>query len=744
LLLWALVGWAQVPAARPGDSPLAATDRPVVALVLSGGGARGLAHIGVLRALRELDVPVDMVVGTSMGSVVGGAYAAGRSVDELEAIVRTIAWDRVLSDRPPRDRLPLRRREEYLILPSRLDFSLGRGGLSLPPATAGNSALEQVLQALVPEGFHERPANALGLPFLAVAADLLTGDLVELSDAPLTQAMRASMSVPGVFAPVRLQGRVLVDGGLVRNLPVDLARAMGAQVIIAVNLGTSLAAEDSLGTSLGVAQQMLTLLTEQNVQRSLKELGPSDVLISPELRGLGFLDFAEFERAFVAGHEATLALADRLRALAVPKAVASQRDSQRTAPGLTTDQRLPLGRITVTGTQRIHADALIADAGLSIGQVMGAEEVREAAARLYGRPDIAGVETTLTAQDGQQHLTLQVKEADWAHSRVRLGLQLRSDFADENSFGIRALHVASSLNSWGAELRTVVNVGTQRQLSAEWWQPLGPGSPWHLSASLSYEAASQDLYVDRRTAARVGVRGTGLDLSAGYRLGHWGEVRLGYGRSVGTSKQLIPADPAATATFAANYLVAQLRADTMDPIAFPIKGHLIDVSWTRPLHDGNGANLSPRSEFTGLRAFSWGAWGGHVYGEWAHASSGDAGGRLGGFLRLSGTNPQSVDGNTVLFGRLVLARRVGALPVFLGDALRAGFSVEFGNGVAAGQALQLADLKLAGSVFLALDTRFGPFYLGAGTTLAGSGTYLGASSPRGSSSRAYLFLGPIW
>lgn len=714
----------------------------MVALVLSGGGARGLAHIGVLRALRELDVPVDMVVGTSMGSVVGGAYAAGRSVDELEAIVRTIAWDRVLSDRPPRDQLPLRRREEDLILPSRLDFALGRGGLSLPPATAGNSALEQVLQALVPASLHEQPANALRLPFLAVAADLLTGDLVELRDAPLTQAMRASMSVPGVFAPVRMQGRVLVDGGLVRNLPVDLARAMGAQVIIAVNLGTSLAAEDSLGTSLGVAQQMLTLLTEQNVQRSLKELGPSDVLISPELEGLGFLDFAEFERALLAGHEATLAAADRLRALAVPKLVASQRDSQRTAAGLTTDKRLPLGRITVTGAQRINPDALIVHTGLRIGQIVSAEEVREAAARLYGRTDIAAVETTLTEQDGQQQLTLQVKEADWAHSRVRLGLLLRSDFADDNAFGIRALHVASSLNSWGGELRTVLNVGTQRELRTEWWQPLGPGSPWHVSASLGYGASAQDLYIDRRAVARIGARFSSAELAAGYQFGDWGEMRLGYGRIVSTGEPLIPADPDATRRFAANYLEVGLRADTMNPIAFPIKGYLIDAAWTRVLRNGEGTNLSLRSEVTGLRAFSRGAWGGHFYGEWSHASAGDSGNSLGGFLRLSGSTPQSIDGNTVLFGRLVLARKVGALPVFLGDALRAGFSAELGNGVAAGQALQLGNLKLAGSVFLTLDTRFGPLYLGAGATRGGGKAYLGAGTA--SSTRAYLFLGPVW
>ena len=721
------------PAALPVEPSASAgvPDRPRVGLVLSGGGARGLAHIGVLRALRELEVPVDLVVGTSMGSVVGGAYAAGRQVEDLEATVRRVDWARVLADRPSRDRLPLRRREDDLLLPSRLDFALGRDGLSLPPAAAGNAALEQALQALLPAGLHEQPANALRLPFRAVAADLLTGELVELRDAPLLQAMRASMSVPGVFAPVRLQGRLLVDGGLVRNLPVDLARAMGAQVVIAVNLGSSLAAEESLGTSLGVAQQMLTLLTEQNVQRSLKELGPADVLISPDLHGLGFTDFNRYEQAWAAGYRATLALADRLRPLAVAAAQARQQAQQRTAAVPATDRRLPLSRITVAGAHHLNADALLAHTGLRVGQVLSADEVREAAARLYGRLDIAGVDVQLTEAEGQQQLVLQVKEADWARSRVRLGLQLHSDFADDNGFGIRALHVAAPLNDWGGELRTLLNVGTERQLGTEWWQPLGPGSPWYLSASLGYGAAAQDLYVERRAVARIGSRASMLALSAGRQLGDWGDVRLGYGRTLASGELLIPAEPGASQRVAINYLQAELRADTLDPIAFPVHGQLLQASWTRLLGPSSGAGLPLRSQVLGLQAFSWGPWGGHVYGEWSHANAGDAQEPLGGFLRLSGTSPQSIDGRTVLFGRLVLARTVGTLPVFLGDALRAGFSVEFGNGVAAGQGLQLTNMKLAGSGFVALDTRFGPLYLGVGGT-------------RGGSSRAYLFLGPVW
>ena len=711
--------------------------RPKVALVLSGGGARGLAHIGVLKVLRELNVPVDIVVGTSMGSVIGGAFAAGRSVDELEAIVRTIPWAQVLSDRPPRDQSSFRRRDEDLQLPSRLDFGLSRQGLSLPPAAAGNFELEEALARLLPAGRQQQPAGALPLPFRSLASDLLNGDLVELNEVPLVQALRASLAVPGVFEPVRLQGRLLVDGGLVRNLPVDVARSMGAQVVIAVNLGTPLAPEESLRTSLDVAQQMLTLLTEQNVQRSLRELGPDDVLISPDLRGIGVTDFALHERALAAGAAAARQVAARLATLAVPPPVFAALEGRRLVPADRPEPALPLGRIEVQGAQRIDPRALVAQSGLEPGQPVTQDDVRAAAARLHGRGDLARVEATVTdtvATDGsplQRDVSLRVTEADWAHSRVRLGLQLRSDFSSDNAFGIAAMHVASSLNPWGAELRTLLRAGTTRELSTEWWQPLGAGSPWFASVALGYTAGAQDLFAERRRVLRLGSKFGAADFALGYQLGNWGELRLGWGRATQRVEVLVPQDPPRSGRFSGSNLNVQLTVDTLDPIAFPVRGVLLSARWNRFKLRSFDGDLPSQSQLTALQAFSWGEWGGHAYGEWARTRGGTAPLALGGFLRLSGTDPDSIDGSTVLLGRLVLARRIGNLPAPFGNAIRAGFSAELGNGFADGQRIRLEDLKNAGSAFVAMDTRFGPLYLGAGATRGARGTL-------------YLFLGPIW
>lgn len=243
-LLACTSAWAQTPAPAAPPAAAAATARPRIGLVLSGGGARGLAHIGVLRVLEELQVPVDLIVGTSMGAVVGGAYASGRSVDELEALVKSANWGAILADRPARERLAIRRREDDERLPSRIEFGVSLAkGAQLPAGAAGNGQLEATLSSLLPATRMDDPLRRLPIPFRAVATDLLSGAMLDQADTPLFEALRASMAVPGVFSPLRVNGRPLVDGGLVRNLPIDLARQLGADIVIAVNVGTPLLEE---------------------------------------------------------------------------------------------------------------------------------------------------------------------------------------------------------------------------------------------------------------------------------------------------------------------------------------------------------------------------------------------------------------------------------------------------------------------------------------------------------------------
>ncbi len=719
-----------------GASPAKETKQPRVALVLSGGGARGLAHIGVLRVLKELHVPVDMVVGTSMGAVVGGAYAAGRSTEELDRITHDTAWESVLSDRPVRDTLDFRRREEDLLLPSRLDLAVTKAdGISLPPAAAGNAALEEALIRLLPPGMRDQPANELAVPFRSVASDLVSGELVELSDTSLFLAMRASLAVPGVFAPVRVKDRLVADGGLVRNLPVDMARAMGADIVIAVNVGTPLAPEKELGSAIGVARQMLQILTEQNVQRSLKELGPNDILIAPDLAGISFLDFDKHDAAIRAGEAAARKLAGRLQQLAVPAAEYTEFDVRRAAAPVASEHAgvaMPLGRIAVQGSMHINPEILIAQSGLREGQMLTPEQIHRSTARLYGRNDLDYVETDISDEGGKRNVTIKPTEATWGRNRLRLGLEVASDFSDNNSFSLGMMHVASSLNQDGGELRTVARIGSRRELGMQLWQPVAPGSQWYVAPSVEYGASSLNVFNEGRKIFRAGLRSASATLAAGRGLSNWGDVQLGISRRFGRANVLVPEDPVAPSfRFYDTVQFVNLRTDTLDTLAFPSRGQLLIAHWERsPSKDGGKPSLT-RSAAIGLTAFKAGNWAGHLYGEWSRSSLGTAPQSLGGFLRLSGTEPDSLDGHTVVFGRVVMARKIGVMPTTIGSAIRLGFSAELGGGFSASQSVRFPDLKQAGSVFLSADTRFGPVYFGAGAT-------------RGTGGTLYLFLGPVW
>lgn len=710
--------------------PAAAQERPKIGLVLSGGGARGLAHIGVLRVLQQLQVPVDLVVGTSMGAVVGGAYASGRSVDELEDFVRSADWDSILADRPPRQDLSYRRREEDQILPSRLELGLSRrAGLTLPPSAAGNSALEFTLEALVPSERAEAPISQLRLPFRALATDLLNGELIEMVDTPLFLAMRASMAVPGVFSPVRVKGRAVVDGGLVRNLGVDIARKMGADLIIAVNVGTPLLEEREITSAVGVANQMLQILTSQNVAHSLQELRPEDVLIDPDLANISFMDFSRREEAVATGERAALAAHERLRLLALPAAdYAALEAARRGQPGLS-PSTLPLAGLTIKGTQRANPEALRAELDLRDGQPVSEADLRRASAALYGRGDFERIDTQISEIDSQRQVSMRVSEAEWAHSRLRFGLELYSNFADTNRFSLVAMHVATWLNDWGAELRTVGRIGASRGLGSELMQPLGAGSPWYGSAGLQYESGGIDLFDQGRRTFRLSASTAVATLALGRKLSNWGDVRLGIERSRGSARIEIPENPAEIPqTTYFNNQFAQLRIDTLDSLGFPSRGYLLDARVERSR--SAQALADTQVAVSGMAAFRAGAWAGHVYSEWAHSEQG-SGHSLGGFLRLSGTPDRSLTGSTVGLGRLVMARRIGQMPIGLGGAIRAGFSVEAGGIVQPGQSLRVNDIKLAGSGFVAVDTRFGPFYLATGATREGSAA-------------VYLYLGPIW
>src|SRR6202048_787098 len=305
--LWSAGSWA---AADPAV-------RPRICLVLSGGGARGMAHIGVLKILEDLKIPIDCVAGTSMGAIVGGLYASGMTAVQIDATMRSLDWQEAFHDAPPRRDLAFRRKQDDRNFLVRLPLGLKHGKILLPKGFIQGQKLQETLRQLTLPFSNSTNFDLLPTPFRAVATDLLTGDAVVMDKGDLAIAMRASMSAPGVFAPVESSGRLLVDGGLAENLPIDVARAMHADILIVSDVSFPLQPRDALDSALSISNQMIAILVRKDSDRQRASLTAQDILIEPNLGTATATDFTSPGVVIARGEDAARAAISQLSAYGV-------------------------------------------------------------------------------------------------------------------------------------------------------------------------------------------------------------------------------------------------------------------------------------------------------------------------------------------------------------------------------------------------------------------------------------------
>lgn len=312
------------------DAQTPAGERPSIGLVLSGGGARGAAHIGVIKVLEELRIPIDFIAGTSMGSIIGGLYAAGISPEEMEREILAIDWQDAFRDSPAREDLEYRRKFNDSAFLVRFQLGYRDGRFRLPKGFSSGQKLELILHRLTLRVNDVEDFDKLPIPFRAITTDMETGELVVLDSGKLYMAMRASMSVPGAFAPVEVQGRQLIDGGLISNLPIDVMQEIGPDIIIAVDISSPYSDPESIDSFLGVTDQVLRIMTRNNTDREILHIGPQDILITPELGDMSAADFAGAGEAVRIGEESARQAAIALQSLSVSETeYAGYLDSQR-------------------------------------------------------------------------------------------------------------------------------------------------------------------------------------------------------------------------------------------------------------------------------------------------------------------------------------------------------------------------------------------------------------------------------
>lgn len=707
---------------------------PRIGLVLSGGGARGAAHVGVLKVLEDLRIPISAVVGTSMGALVGGTYAAGMSPEEMERRLTSADWDRLFSDDPPRSDWPIRRKEQGLV--PRFDFSVGVGakGLRLPSGALAGQEVEMFFSNLVANADGVRDFNDLMIPFRAVATNLANGAMKVFDSGPLPEVMRASMSVPGVFAPVHINGQVYVDGGLVRNLPVDVARRMGVDLVIAVNLGSSYLPLDELDSVVGVLGQMVAILTEQNVERSLDSLRRGrDVLISPDLGDMSSGDFSQAARAIRIGAAAARAAAPRLSHLRLsPEAWAEWKAGRpRLRP-----VRVPIESVEVKGLTWVNPalfDPLVAD---QLARPLDRPRLEAGISRIYGRGDFQninfGLQTTASlaadvpGSQGVDRLRLNVREKPWGPGYLTAGFALVTDFMGTTQIGLHGDYRRTWVNALGAEWYTGVQIGSPSYLYTEFYQPFSLARTGFVVPSagiIDSEFGVFDRNGDRIASYELVRTRVGLDLGATLFGGN-AELRLGAYLAGASARLDTGSRTLPDAKNTESGLHARFIYDTLDSAYLPRTGQRLELDLISPQPamgadfdfnrlSGHWTLAASRGRHTlAVRAMGGVAVGGDMlyYDQFA----------LGGFLNLSGYAIDRFRGNSAALGSLAYSYRIASLTPPLGSGVYLGVSLEVGAIGDTDPELTEAGTRFGSSLFVGADTWLGPAHLAVGFGEGGS------------------------
>lgn len=703
---------------------------PKVCLVLSGGGARGLAHIGVLKALEEQRIPIDCIAGTSMGAIVGGLYSAGYRAEALEQLVGGLDWGQLFDDRPPRQELSQQRKEEDFDFPWSFEVGYGGGEFRLPRGAVGGVGFERLLADMTARVSAAEDFAQLPIPFRAVATDMVRGERVVFERGDLARALRASMSVPGAFAPIEVDGRLLGDGGLVMNLPVDVALAMGADVVVAVNIGTPLAPREALSSLVGVTQQMINILTEQNVRDQMAHLSERDVLIAPMLGNLSFLDFPTANQGIAVGYAAasTPEVRRKLAALSLDETDWRDHLARRNPPRALEGK---LAFVRIEGARHSDAGTLLAQTDSRVGDAVEPTRLERDAARLMGRGDFERVDYRLEREGEKLGAVFDVEEKTWGPHFFRLGLSASTDFAGAASFDLLLGHRRTWVNSWGGEWRNQFQFGRTRGLRSEFLQPLGAGGDVFVAPKLEVERRTLDVFQgDHRVAQwQGGFNRAGVDL--GMPFGPYGEARLGYAGGRFVADQSIGSLAPDHVDFSERGVTGSLVLDQLDNAAFPRSGWRLAGDFFSARRLQAGPNGYTRWQLKGLAVASEGrdTWqfGAEFGGFLDRSRIGYSDFRLGGFQRLSGYRNDQIEGNYLALGKIVYRRREAEITPF-GRAAYLGASLEVGNAWADRDQMRWGGMRHAASVFAAADTPLGPAYVGLG--IAQGGHYA-----------LYLFLG---
>ena len=681
--------------------------RPKVGLVLSGGAARGLAHVGVLKALEEQGIHIDAIAGTSMGAVIGGLYASGYKIDELEKLALGIDWKEALSDAPEREDVPFRRKQDDrdFLVKQKLSFR-DDGSLGLPLGVIQGQNLALLLESLLAHSSDVRDFDKLPIPFRAVATDIVNGEKVVFRKGHLPQVIRASMSIPAVFAPVEINGQLLVDGGMVDNIPVDVAREMGVDMVIVVDIGTPLRGRKQLNTVFDILNQSITLMTRSNSEVQLASLKPDDILIQPALASYGATDFGRSLDIINAGYRATQVLEKRLAALRQPTDV-------QLAEARTAEERTPV--ITAI---KIENDSKIGDSVIRyyirqpVGEPLDLGRLQRDMGTLYGLDYFDQVQYRVVHKGQERTLVISARGKRSGTDYLRLGLNLSDDMRGDSAFNIGASYRINGINQLGAEWLTRVQLGDKQELYSEFYQPLDAGSRYFVAPYINARSQNVEAILDNDPIAEYRLERYGFGLNFGRQIGNSGEIRVGVGEAWGEANVRIGDQNLPSTSFNEGFYDIKYSFDSLDNVYFPHSGEDIALS-VRQFEPGLGSDERYRQwEFKLDKALSSGldTWilGGRYGRTLDTANVVTSSFLLGGARQLSGFREDAISGQNISLMRAVYYRRLTPRSYLPFDfPLYAGASLERGRAWNNDNEFDSGYINAA-SIFIGFDTPLGP------------------------------------
>lgn len=559
---------------------------PKVGLVLSGGGARGFAHIGAIKVLEEIGMPIDFIAGTSMGSIVGGLYAAGYSAKELEKIIYEVDWEDVFSDTPPRELWSYQKKRDsskYIF-----NVSFNRKGFVVPQGLTSGQKISNLMAFLTMQVSEIKDFDKLPIPYRAVAADIVTGEEVVLDHGSLADAMRASMSVPGVFTPITLEGHLLVDGGIVNNLPVEVVKKMGADKIIAVDISSPLKSKEELGNPLSILSQMVGL---QMLKVTEQQRRAADVVIIPDLGNYSSASFGNAPKITALGEEYTRMKLDDLQALL--EEIRETRPASRVIPGsIVKDiEDIYIEDIQITDNTIYDEQILLKQLETQKEAPLNPDLLEEKITEIFSTGRYETVKFTLAPgkQEGKI-LELQLQERIQGPHELRFGMNYESRFDDAEEdkmvflVNVTLNNLSGSGSSWSNDFQFV----NLTKLETEYFQPLWKG--FFVAPRMYQFDDYQILYRAKESVARYDKSEFGLGIRFGTFIRRFGEVSLGF---LFEDVDVTPGTAVEQEEFpqfkeTLTSLTFSSRIDRFDTFPFPHSGSLLDIDYQFASKDFGG------------------------------------------------------------------------------------------------------------------------------------------------------------